>query len=164
MRNEPGRSGFRLATLAIAGMITVSGAGAMSSLLLIDNRIGATPESPTSEPREARPRPDGMTKFVVANQVVTDAADGTGNGDEAGAGDLELAGFPDAFAAIEIVVPLLTVLAVVSAAQRFAEFGHRDGMNWLRGRQEGEREFLPRMHADSRGYSLQSTVRGESSG
>jgi hypothetical protein len=127
MRNERPSHRFRGAMLAIAGMVTVSAVGAMFSCLLVESSL-ATPSfagaAVGAGSRGGWPRPDDAVDRLVSTQLFQEVAAWTGLS-AAGQDDPRPAAFLDPIETAEIVVPLLTLLVVVTAAQRFAESGPR---------------------------------------
>jgi hypothetical protein len=112
MRQEPGLGRFRTAVLAIAAMIVVSGVGAISSYLLIDNniaidRVASWPSA--HDDQDCWLCPDDALGLFVSGQLLADWS------------GLMSADHPDAVDAAEITFPILTVLAVVATAQRLSE-------------------------------------------
>jgi hypothetical protein len=109
MRHEPGLERFRTAVLAIAAMIVVSGAGAISSYLLIGDNIAIDRVASwlaARDDQDCRLCPDDALEVFVSGLLP---------------GDLESADHPDAVDAAEITFPILTVLAVMATAQRLSE-------------------------------------------
>jgi hypothetical protein len=134
MRHEPRLMRFRSAILAIAGMIMVSAAGAFVSYLSIEAGVAATSLGGVTARAPADDDwlgPGDTVDRFVATPLIRDVADWAGLEDSfeiAGSAGPGSATFLDPIVAAEIACVLLTILTVVVAAQRLAEFGpRRDG-------------------------------------
>jgi hypothetical protein len=126
MSHERGQTRFRGAMLAIVGMVAVSGGGAMFSYVLIQRSFAATSFAAVAAAPGPRDLwhycPDDAVDRLVAAQLFQDVADWTGL-ETADQDSPNRLAFLDPIETAEIVFPLLTLLVVVSTAQRLAEIG-----------------------------------------